>query len=74
VTDSHDRSLLALFTDWEAMRSWTNEPVSSMIMPANQAWDFALAHYQGVVINPAGPSLELSRDQVEELRRRGRPA
>jgi len=73
VADASDRRLLALFTDWDAIRKWTTEPVSSMVMPAPQAWDFALAKYQGVVINPAGPLLELNRNQIEDLQRRGRP-
>lgn len=74
VSDSDDRSLLPLFTDWDAIRKWTGEPVSSMVMPASQAWEFALAEYQGVVINPAGPVLELNRDQLEDLLVRSRSA
>ncbi len=74
VVNSSDHRLLPLFTDWDAIRKWTDESVSSMVMPAEQAWEFALAQYRGVVINPAGPMLELNRDQLEDLRRRGRPA
>ncbi len=70
--DSNDRPLLPLFTDWDAIRKWTNTSVSTLVMPADQAWDFALSQYQGAVINPAGPLLELSRDQLEDLRRRGK--
>jgi len=71
-TDSNDRPWLPLFTDWDAIRKWTNNTsVSTLVMPSDQAWDFALSQYQGVVINPAGPSLKLSRDQLEDLRRRG---
>jgi hypothetical protein len=69
IMDTSNRPLLPLFTDWDAIRKWTNEPVSSMVMPAGQAWEFALAQYQGVVINPGGPLLELNRDQLEDLRR-----
>lgn len=74
VTDSDDRPLLPLFTDWDAIRKWTSDPVSSLVMPANQAWDFALQQYQGVVINPGGPLLELNRDQLADLKRRSMPA
>jgi len=72
VTTSDEQSLLPLFTDWDAIRTWTSDPVSSMVMSANQAWDLALEQYQGVVINPGGPVLELDRNQMEDLRRRGR--
>ena len=65
-----DRQLLPLFTDWEAIRKWTNDPVSSLVTPAKESWDFALAQYEGVVINPGGPQLELNRDQLEVLRQR----
>ncbi len=73
VTDSNERPLLPLFTDWDAIRKWTSDPVSSMVMPANQAWDLALDQYQGIVINPGGPVLQLNRNQLEDLRRRGGP-
>jgi hypothetical protein len=40
-----------------------------MIMPASEAWDFALRDYDGAVVNPGSHSLQLGRDQLEELRR-----
>ena len=72
VADSNDRPLLLLFTDWDAIRKWTNESVSTLVMPADQAWEFALRQYHGAVINPAGPLLELNHNQLEDLRQRGR--
>ncbi len=74
VADANDRNLLPLFTDWDAIRAWTSEPVASMVMPGSQAWDFALSGYDGAVINPGGVALPLTRDQLEDLQRRGRPA
>jgi hypothetical protein len=60
---------LPLFTDWKAIRAWTDQEVSAFVMPANQAWSFALENYEAAVVNPAGPSLPLDRQQIAELAR-----
>jgi hypothetical protein len=60
---------LPLFTDWQAIRDYTEDPVNGLIMPAKDAWAFALHDeiYEGVVINPAGEPLPLGRPMVEFL-------
>lgn len=69
AADDDGNSLLPLFTDWDAIKLWTQDPVQTLVMPAADAWSFALGDYNGVIINPAGPSLPLNRPQVEELHR-----
>jgi len=69
ASDSDDNPLLPLFTDWDAIKLWTQDPVQTLVMPARDAWAFALNGYTGVIINPAGPCLPLNRPQIEELHR-----
>ena len=60
---------LPLFTDWEALRQWTTEPVSALVMPAAEAWAFALADslYAGVVVNPATDGLVFGPAALAQL-------
>ena len=60
---------LPLFTDWEALRQWTDEPVSGLVMPAAEAWAFALADntYTGVVVNPATDGLVFGPAALAQL-------
>lgn len=58
---------LPLFSDWDAIRKYTQDNVSTMVMPAKQAWSFAAEKYGAAVINPGGPMLPLNRDQVYQL-------
>jgi hypothetical protein len=60
---------LPLFTDWPAIRAWTDEPVSTLVMPARDAWDFVLSqdHYAGAVVNPGGSPLPVGRSLIERL-------
>ena len=60
---------LPLFTDWPAIRTYTQQQVSGLVMPAQDAWAFALqdATYQGVVINPGPQCLEMERPMLEQL-------
>ena len=53
--DGQGGKVLPLFTDWDALRQWTDEPVSGLVIPAAEAWAFALTDetYTGVVVNPA---------------------
>ena len=69
ASDDDGNALLPLFTDWGAIKLWMEDPVQTLVMPAADAWTFALRDYNGVIINPAGPSLPLNRPQVEELHR-----
>jgi hypothetical protein len=64
---------LALFTDWDAIRKFTDKSVSGLVMPASQAWSFAARQYGNAVVNPAGPALPLNTAQVNELARISAP-
>lgn len=61
---------LPLFTDWPAIRAWTDQQVSTLVTPAAEAWDFVLrdAYYAGAVVNPGERALPLSRPLIEYLR------
>jgi hypothetical protein len=61
---------LPLFTDWPAIRAWTEQTVSTLVMPAAEAWDFVLSqsHYAGVFINPGSQRLQLNRDFIQCLK------
>lgn len=63
------KNYLVLFTDWQALRSYTQLEVSGWVLPAKDAWTFALqgATYDGVVINPAHNALPLARPMLEYL-------
>ncbi|MDQ3813304.1 MAG: SseB family protein [Armatimonadota bacterium] len=66
IADGND--YLPLFTDWDQIKAWLDQPVSTLVMPAAQAWDWVLKNsYDGAVINPAGNAVPLNRQQVEEL-------
>ena len=69
-TDAAGAVYLPLFTDWAAIRAWTDGDVATLVMPAVEAWDFVLsqAHYSGAVVNPGEAGLPLSRQQIEYLR------
>ncbi len=60
------QKLATLFTDREQIQAWTDQRVSTLVMPAEQAWEFVASQsmYDGVVINPAGWPLELDRRQI----------
>ncbi|MGI4873690.1 MAG: SseB family protein [Janthinobacterium lividum] len=68
--------LLPLFTDWEALRAYTTEPLAGWIMPAAQAWEFALQDdtYAGAVVNPATHDIVLPRQALENIVRPGQAA
>lgn len=74
ASDPDNNALLPLFTDWDAIRLWIQDPVETLVMPAADAWGFALNSYNGVIVNPAGPCLPLNRSQVEDLSRRTKSA
>ena len=66
--DGQGGQVLPLFTDWAAIRSWTAKPVSALVMPAAEAWQFALAgSHSGIVINPANQGIFFPRDAVQRL-------
>lgn len=63
------KNYLVLFTDWPALRAYTQWEVSGWLLPAKEAWQIALqgSTYDGVVINPAHNALPLARPMVEYL-------
>lgn len=63
------KNYLVLFTDWQALRAYTQGQVSGWVLPAKDAWQFALqgSAYDGIVINPAHNALPLTRPMVEYL-------
>lgn len=66
--DGEGGQVLPVFTDWETVRSWTDQPVSALVMPAGEAWSFAQAgSYAGVIVNPANQGIFLSADVVARL-------
>jgi hypothetical protein len=72
--DGQGGKVLPLFTDWDALRQWTDQPVSGLIMPAAEAWAFALADntYAGAVVNPATDGLFFGPTALTQLA--GQPA
>ncbi len=67
--DRDGKDHLPLFTDWAAIQAWVDKPVSTLVMPASDAWSFVLSqpHYAGAFVNPAGSRLQLSRDLIQYL-------
>ena len=67
--DGQGGKVLPLFTDWDALRQWTDEPVSGLVMPAAEAWAFALTDetYTGVVVNPATDGLVFGPAALAQL-------
>lgn len=63
------QSYLLVFTDWQALREFTDREVGAVVMTAEEAWQFALEHdiYDGVVINAGGTALPLERHQLEAM-------
>jgi hypothetical protein len=54
VLDESDARLLALFTDQDELRRFTDKANSTLVMPAGDAMAFVLEHhYTGMVVNPA---------------------
>ena len=70
-TDEHDAEYLPLFTDEAALKAWTSEDVSAMVMTAPEAWDIILSQPEcsGGVINPGDKALPLNRDMVALLKK-----
>jgi len=67
--DREGKDHLPLFTDWAAIQAWIDKPVSTLVMPASDAWSFILSqpYYAGAFINPAGSRLQLNADLIRYL-------
>lgn len=68
--DNENNCFLAIFTDWNEIRKWTEEDVSGFIMPAKDAWDFVSNQsevYSGIVINPGSIGWTLQQENIQNL-------
>lgn len=65
------KNYLVLFTDWEAIRAYTKEDVTAIVLPAREAWSFfsttLAATCEGIVINPAHNALPLRKPMISYL-------
>jgi hypothetical protein len=63
------KKFILLFTDWHALKAYSDLQVSGWVLPAKDAWSFALegSTYDGVVINPAHNALPLERPMLQFL-------
>lgn len=66
--DDKDNCFFPVFTDWKEVQAWTDQPVSAIIMPANEVFDFAAGDYSGVVINPGTLGWTLTRDNIAAIK------
>jgi hypothetical protein len=68
-TDPEKNNYLAVFTDWEEIKKFTNVPVNTLVMPGKDLWAFALKDnlYKGIIINPSGIPIRLNNLQMEHL-------
>jgi hypothetical protein len=70
-TDENDAEFLPLFTDEAALKAWTSEDVSAMVLTAPEAWDLILSQPEcsGGVINPGDKAVPLNREMVGLLQK-----
>lgn len=65
------KNYLLLFTDWDAIRAYTKEDVTAIVLPAKDAWSFfsttLAATNEGIVINPAHNALPLGKRMISYL-------
>ncbi|MCB9849806.1 MAG: SseB family protein [Phycisphaerales bacterium] len=61
------QSALPLFTDWDEIRRFTDQPVSTLVMPAHQVLPFAASRYPAIVIYAGGMTLPMLRDEIAQL-------
>ena len=65
------KNYLLLFTDWDAIRAYTKEDVTAIVLPAKDAWSFfsstLAATNEGIVINPANNALPLGKPMISYL-------
>ena len=67
-SDSEDNTIMPLFTDWDAIKNYTDEPVSTLVLPAADAWQWALNdNFHGIIINPSRNDLFLNKEQIQDL-------
>lgn len=69
TSDGNGNMYLPLFTDWDALRKYIDQDVSTLVFPPQDAWHWALemGEYHGIVINPAENALPLNKGQIQYL-------
>lgn len=69
TSDEQGNMYLPLFTDWDALCKYIDQPVSTLVFPPQDAWHWALemGEYHGIVINPAENALPLNKGQIQYL-------
>jgi hypothetical protein len=68
--NEHGECFFPLFTDWDAIRAWTNQNVGGLIMPAIEAWEYVIEqpdYYKGIVINPNSDGWTLRQENIRNL-------
>lgn len=70
TSDADGNTYLPLFTDWKEIKKYIDKPVNTLILPASDAWDWALkmGDYHGIVINPGHNALPLNIEQIKYLK------
>lgn len=63
------KPVFAVFTDWDEIKAWTNQPVSTLVMPLSDVICMGLEQqYQGVVINPSGKFWYMDREILNNIK------
>jgi hypothetical protein len=66
--DAQGNSLSLAFTDWDEIRRWTKETVSTLVMPASDlySWAFESTKSVGVLLNPGGAAVRIGPDLLRK--------
>ncbi|EOD6260794.1 SseB family protein [Vibrio parahaemolyticus] len=69
TSDSKGNIYLPVFSDWDALHSFSERPLNGLVFPAKDVWSLFLSteSYEGIVVNPGSDSIVLSKDQIELL-------
>ncbi len=62
---------LPLFTDWDVIKNYFDNPVDTFVLPATDAWEFTLKadKYHGIIINPGSNDLLLNKERIQYLQK-----
>ena len=69
TSDGNGNMYLPLFTDWETLTKYIDQPVIILVFPPQDAWYWTLkmGKYHGVVINPGENALPLNKGLIQYL-------
>jgi hypothetical protein len=69
TSNASGQPILPVFTDREEMKAWTELPVSSFTMSAQELWSFSEVggYISEVVLNPAGICWVMGREHIDWL-------